>query len=76
MSLILSQNQSSIYRLAKGMELLAKAKQRKIGYENWNKSALWFSTYEQEHRILIIDMAIARIRIRCYDECLTIQQNL
>lgn len=65
-----------LFKLAKGLELLAKAKVRKIGYEKWNTSAIWFSDSEQIRRVEIIEVVIMRLENYCREKCKCIMINI
>ena len=71
-----SKDNTNIYKLAKGIELLTSARVRKIGYEKWDRSAIWFSTYEQKHSIEIIEQVIKRLEDYCRAKAQTIMINI
>lgn len=67
---------TNLSKLSKGLELLERARVRKMGYQKWDESAIWFSNYEQEHNIKIIDKAISRLENYCREKCQTILINI
>lgn len=66
----------NLFKLAKGLELLAKAKVRKIGYQRMDKTAIWYSSPEQDHKIIIIDAVIMRLENYCREKCKCIMINI
>ena len=67
---------TNIEKLNRGLELLDKAKQRKIGYEKWNKQAIWFSSYEQESKVKTATAMIVRLQSYCVHLCRVIADNV
>lgn len=65
-------NDVTLFKIASAKRMLAAARLRKAGYEKMNRSALWFSTYYQDHKIEIIDKVIERLRWYIVDKARTL----
>lgn len=79
---MIANDNSNLFKLAKGMELLKDAKIRKVGYVKFggmDKTALWYSSMDQERNvrnIIIIDKVIERLENYCRRKCQTILINI
>ena len=59
-------------KLLKAMELLSSAQSRKIGYQRWDKSAIWFCDIDQLEKINTIDKVILRLQNYCRQKTINI----